>query len=367
MINIRTLKKAMSFGTRHITQVIDYYLEKGFTRPDRVSLNLTRRCNAKCIMCDFWRTAAREQNEISAEKWVETLEELHKWIGPFTLVLSGGEIFVKKGIYDIIKRAIDLNISLDILTNGIVFRSDENLRKLYDTGLSSIVFSLDGMIPEIHDKFRGREGLHKTVIDAIAKIKKQNPKMNIATMCIVMKDTISQMVDYVHWAKNLGIKSVQFQPMTPNFGSDDIVDGNWYKTNEFFIHDIDLVNEVMDELIRLRRKDNFIGNTEDHLEKIKDYFRNPNIVQAKQTRCMLGQTNININEYGDISFCYNFDNNFGNINDGPIKKTWRSSKANKFRKQIKHCRLPCLALCARSFTLMEKIVLFFKYAKMGKV
>lgn len=135
------------------------------------------------------------------------------------------------------------------------------------------------MIPEIHDKFRGREGLHETVVNVIAKIKKQNPKMNIAVTCIVMKDTISQMVVYVYWAKQIGIQSVQFQPITPNYAKDGI-GKDWYKTSDFFIHDTDLVNEVMDELIQLRCKDNFIGNTEDHLEKIKDYFKNPNIVQA---------------------------------------------------------------------------------------
>jgi len=81
---------------------------------------------------------------------------------------------------------------------------------------------------------------------------------------------------------------------------------------------------------------------------------------------MLGQTNLIINEYGNMSFCSKFVHIFGNINDGPINKAWRSSEANKLRRQIKHCQLPCMALCYRSFSLMEKIALFIKYAKMGR-
>lgn len=81
MINNRTIEKAVSFGIRHITQMIDYHLERGLTKPDLVEINLTRRCNAKCLMCEFWKTTDREQDEIPSEKWIETLEELHKWIG----------------------------------------------------------------------------------------------------------------------------------------------------------------------------------------------------------------------------------------------------------------------------------------------
>ena len=56
-----------------------------------------------------------------------------------------------------------------------------------------------------------------------------------------------------------------------------------------------------------------------------------------------------------MSFCSKFAHVFGNINDGPINKAWSSSEANKLRRQIKHCQLPCMALCYRSFSLMEKI------------
>ena len=101
------------------------------------------------------------------------------------------------------------------------------------------------------------------------------------------------------------------------------------KRGDFFINDTDLVDRVMGELIKIKQKSNSIVNTADHLEKIKDYFKNPNFTQVKRSRCMLGQTNLNINEYGDMSFCYKFDNRFGNVNDGPIQKTWKNAKSQK--------------------------------------
>ena len=70
VIDTRIVKKAMTFGIRHLTQEIDYFLGKGFSKPDLVEINLTRRCNAKCRMCDFWKTTDREENEVHADKWI---------------------------------------------------------------------------------------------------------------------------------------------------------------------------------------------------------------------------------------------------------------------------------------------------------
>ena len=83
----RIIKKAVKYGIRHITQQADYFLEKGLSVPDRVSICVTNRCNSRCLMCDLWKSNEREQDEISSERWIDIIEELHEWIGPFFLKL----------------------------------------------------------------------------------------------------------------------------------------------------------------------------------------------------------------------------------------------------------------------------------------
>ena len=211
MSAIRIVNKAAHYGARYITQQADYFLEKGWTVPDRVSICLTNRCNSRCLMCDIWKLKEQEYNEITAEKWIDIIEELHKWIGPFFLSLSGGEVFIKEGIYDILIRFAGTDISLNVITNGIVFSSGRNLQKLLDTGLPSISFSIDGADPEIHDRYRGIPGLHNKVTQVIRSIKQQKPEMAVTVVSIVMNDTISQLVNYVHWAQELGVDRVLFQ------------------------------------------------------------------------------------------------------------------------------------------------------------
>jgi MoaA/NifB/PqqE/SkfB family radical SAM enzyme len=360
------LKRGALYTNRHIIQQIDYFLEKGWSKPDKVSIYPTRRCNAKCLMCSHWESKGSEVYEIPSPQWIGIIEELHDWIGPFFLSIMGGEILIKKGIYDIIRRAVELDISLNVQTNGIILRSEKQLEELFDTGLRSIHFSIDGIDQKVHDKFRGINGVHKTVTQVIKRIKKLKPQMFVSMICIIMRETIEQLVDYVYWAEQMGIDQVLFQPIGPNPGIQN-TDSQWYEKNIFFIQDNELVNKVMNQLITLKQKKGIISNSVDNLQKIKKYFQNPNTVQIRHSKCMKGQANLLIDDRGNISFCSKFNTVIGNVNDSSIKEAWKSPLANRFRREIKQCNLPCMTLDYRTYSLSDKIALFFKYSRLGKL
>ena len=358
------LKKGISYTNRHIIQQIDYLFERGWSKPDQIEINPTRRCNARCLMCNNWKSKMNEANEIPASQWVEIIEELHDWIGSFFLFITGGEVLIKRGINDIIRRAVELDISLNLQTNGLALGSKKRFEELLNTGLRSINFSIDGIDRKTHDKFRGINGLHETVTHAIQRIKKLKPQMVVSLTCIIMRETIEQLVDYAYWAEQMQIDRVLFQPIHPNYPNTDL---HWYKKNDFFIQDHELVNKVMDQLIALKQKKGIISNSVDNLQKIKRYFQNPNAVQIRHSKCMKGQTNLLIDVRGNISLCGKFNTVIGNVNDGSIKEAWKSPLANRVRKEIKQCNLPCMNLTYRTYSLSDKIALFFKYARLGKL
>src|SRR5262245_44558452 len=95
--------KGVAHGVRHVAQAIDYHLERGLAAPTKATLTLTHRCNCRCVMCDLWKFD--DPTELSAERWLNLLEELHAWIGTFRAGIAGGEVFLKRGCYDIIRRA----------------------------------------------------------------------------------------------------------------------------------------------------------------------------------------------------------------------------------------------------------------------
>ncbi len=363
---LRVTRSAAAYGQRHLMQDLDYRLGRGWSKPDKVTIRLTQRCNAKCLMCDFWQCPTRADEEIATERWIEVIEELHSWLGTYFLTLTGGEVFLKRGIFDLLRRVTELDISINVLTNGLALRSEKNLDALVATGVSALNFSVDGCDAAVHDKFRGVPGIFDTAVQAVKGIKQRRPEMVITFVCIVMRETIGQMVDYVKWAADLGVDRVLFQPIVPNFGEQQAAD-DWYLTDDHFVQDSDQVRRVMDQMIALNEVGSIIANGSDEFEKFAAYFENPNIVQIHRTRCMLGQTNLNMDEFGRMDMCYAFNTTIGNIDDRPLHETWQSAVARQKRKEIKQCRRPCMAACYRSFTLAEKIRLFFKYVRMGKI
>ena len=144
-------------------------------------------------------------------------------------------------------------------------------------------------------------------------------------------------------------------------------DPQWYEKNLFFIRDHNLVKKVVDQLIDFKKEKGIISNSVENLEKIKGYFQNPNSYQIRHGKCMKGQANLIIDDRGNLSLCGKFNTVIGNVNDGSIIKTWRSPSANRLRGDIKKCDLTCMGLGFRTYSLSDKIVLFFKYALLDKL
>ena len=95
--------------------------------------------------------------DLSKEEWFKFIGELG-WLSVRNLTLSGGELFVRKDIWEIIDHIIKNRMRYSILSNGTLITEDT--LKQFEIGkrrsrLSSIQVSIDGSCPEVHDKSRG--------------------------------------------------------------------------------------------------------------------------------------------------------------------------------------------------------------------
>ena len=133
---VDTGRKAAVYGFRHLLHNFDYHLLRGLAAPDKVALVLTNRCNCRCVMCDLWRTGDAG-NELPAERWIALLDELHAWTRTLRVRFVGGEVLLKPGVYDIIRRAVHLGFTVNVISNGLALQSERNYRDLMNTGLRS--------------------------------------------------------------------------------------------------------------------------------------------------------------------------------------------------------------------------------------
>lgn len=107
--------------------------------------------------------------------------------GIFRFVLTGGEALLDKNL-DKLVEALDPMKHLVILdTNGWTF-DEEKAKWFAGLGGYKAQISLDSMIEEEHDSFRGKKGSYKRVMRALQASKKANLELLIST-CII-KDRV---------------------------------------------------------------------------------------------------------------------------------------------------------------------------------
>ncbi len=130
--------------------------QKNPFRAYSISWNLTKRCNLNCDHCyldaDF--RGGFRTDELNTEECFRVVDQIAEVNPNAFLILTGGEPLLRPDIYDIIKYAADRKFMVVLGTNGTMINR-ENARKIKEAGAHGVGISIDSMIAEKHDTFRG--------------------------------------------------------------------------------------------------------------------------------------------------------------------------------------------------------------------
>lgn len=124
-------------------------------RPRGVDLSLTGRCNLRCGYC-FYADEMTALHDLPAERWLTFFEELGE-LAVQRVCLSGGEVFTRPDLFELIDGVIANRMRYSILTNGTLVTED-TVRELEKgkrrVRLDSIQVSIDGSCAAVHDRSR---------------------------------------------------------------------------------------------------------------------------------------------------------------------------------------------------------------------
>lgn len=133
-------------------------------RPGEFDISLTGKCNLHCEYC-FYANEMHGRPDLPAEGWFTFFDELGR-LGVRNLTLSGGEVFVRKDLWEIIDYLIEKRMRYSILSNGTLI-TDETIKQFKKgkrrNRLSSIQVSIDGSCPDVHDKSRGKGSFERAI------------------------------------------------------------------------------------------------------------------------------------------------------------------------------------------------------------
>lgn len=288
-------------------------------RPYFLTLNLTNRCNARCIMCTYWKNKKKE-NEITPGEIRDLLkQEVMKDLK--YIALTGGEIFMRSDIPEIVDIIYETTgVKPHIATNGLFLKRLDSLLATRGNKISGVMISVDG-IGKVHDKIRGK-GTFDITMKSIRHVKEKynlTPTINMS-LCKYNYDKLIE--TYKHFKECIFTYKIAKKSKL-HFGGNLEMD---FELNKMQI------KKVLEDAEQI------------HDKNMYDVFLDDWVLYGKRPLpCYAGITSIVINHDGTVQPCIHKPS-FGNMRTIPLNELWASRKARKFRKNHKKCQ-DCYERC----------------------
>ncbi|MBU1999058.1 MAG: glycosyltransferase, partial [Candidatus Omnitrophica bacterium] len=344
-------------------QIVEEAVEQGRIRygpeygPEELHIELTYRCNSQCIMCDLWDYHLRfpeQQKELTFNEIKQFIEESEHLKKIKTIVLSGGESFLRKDLVEICGYLIKKfpNISLGILTNGVntksIIKTTKQILDNYQPKYFWLGSSLDG-VGEVHDRIRSKKGAFLSLERTIKACKREG--INITLTFTLTAHNFDQLIPAKKFAHKYGVefyiqfvvpKEVRENPVF-NFTPSQLakVEADVHK-----IMEAELKDKNYQHLMQTIREESYQGLVAKlyYLSHLVKYQRNPKRYFRK---CVAGTKFAMLSPFGNLYFCPGLKNgSIGNIRKEKFDNLWMSKKAESIREFISqelcHCWLVCV-------------------------
>jgi radical SAM protein with 4Fe4S-binding SPASM domain len=179
----------------------------------RLYLELTRTCDLACAHCLSARPREGEGGrELDTAEVLDLIDQAAS-LGTMEFDLSGGEPRLRPDIHAVLSHLTSRGQYVTLYTNGAA--KDPNwYASLTRYRLTSLVFSVDSILPDIHDSFRGSEGaLLRTLRSVEQAIRAGLPLRFNVTLCPETLPSLKVTVDFLR--RLPGTRSVVVAPVLP--------------------------------------------------------------------------------------------------------------------------------------------------------
>jgi len=169
-----------------------------------VHWEVTYRCNEKCSHCylDVLPPGAKVPGELSTEEAKRVIDELAE-MGVLTISFSGGEVFLRKDIFELSGYARKKGFAIRFFTNGILIKPAV-ADKIAAVRPVVVELSVYGSDAETHDGITKMPGSYELTLRAVKLLLERNVRCIIKTP--LMKENIHQIGALRELASDLGIK-----------------------------------------------------------------------------------------------------------------------------------------------------------------
>ncbi len=320
---------------KRTNDIIYHQLEDvGFNHiiPTMIEIELTDKCNLDCLHCSVIPQKTTLLNTNDLFNLIDQIESL----SCFEITFTGGEIFIRKDVLDIIDYSDKKNFSINILTNATLLTTEQIQSLSEYNGINNIQVSLYSTNPQVHDSITRISGSFEKSLKNIEKLLSR--KVHVTLACVVMNKNYSSYNSIKKLANDLGCDyTISYPIRARNDGSPDT-------------YNLRLTEREVFKLFR-KEQNIFCGRYERNLD---------------EPICHAGRAICYISAMGDVYPCIIFPLKVGNIKNNTLKEIWYNSPNLKYFRNLtikdtyecKNCKLlEYCPICPGLSLLEEKDIL----------
>ena len=335
--------------------------------PRELHLELTHRCNLKCVMCEHWQmehldpdSVKREMDFAAIKKAVEGAALLKD---VSTVVITGGEPWLRHDFTDIVAWLAAALPRAEIIALTNFWNTGHLALKLRELGARGLFTpggpsrlklgsSLDGL-EKTHDLVRGQPGAFAGLVRSVKTLKAEFPEMSFGFTFTMIPQNAGELYEtYLYVTRELGV-GFGAQWAVETVGIDPL---NW--TPEARAEGIRGIRRIAEDICQMhgaadrmrgpdRRASSWLWSELAYWRYLEEYGRSARRFPFF-LRCTAGERHVMVGAEGEVFYCpVNRARTIGNIKDTPLEEMWKSPKAAAEREFVAsgqcHCWLRCVS------------------------
>ena len=270
--------------------------------PLGVQIDLTYRCNERCVHCYLDHDDHGEMNTAEIKDLLDQMAEA----GVFFLNISGGEIMMRRDFFEIVEHARRLMFCVKLKTNAVMIHEREADR-IQALAPESVQISVYSHRPEVHDAITKLPGSLKKSIEGARLLVERGVKVIFAN--VLMRQNFHDYTGVQALAADVGAEFTIDPTITP------MMDGDRSILN---------LNIERAELEQVFRDSSLLGTT------AEEFCAPPTGPLAEADAmdtlpCSAGHTACYVSPYGDVYPCVQFPLPTGNVRTTRFIDIWKHS------------------------------------------
>ncbi|MFL6293825.1 MAG: radical SAM protein [Thermoanaerobaculia bacterium] len=283
----------------------------------------TDACNARCLHCSS-NSFCRSPDELTTAEVFRLFEELAE-AGVVDLAVSGGEPLLRKDLFEILRHAAALGLSMGVGSNGTTL-TESSAARFAELGIGRYQVSLDGLEAS-HDTLRCWPGLFRRVLKTVEMASRAGLRTHVC--CTINRLNFQELEGFAELVAGLPVQRINFSRYVPTGrGTDDLdlTEAEWHRV-------IRLCVELKE---RYRGRLGIVSHLAQQILVDPEVEGMPGFIGCQAG---IGQGCVTAN--GTVQPCVLLPVPVGNVRERPFGEIWRTSPVIRALQAREHLGGAC--------------------------